>query len=66
MKVKVLLNGKERVVEVNEGASIEDVMESLGINSEEYLAVVNGKVVPDNMKVKDGMVIKLIRVVTGG
>ncbi len=66
MKVKVLLEGKEKVIEINEGATIEDVMEKLGVNPEEYLAVVGGEVVPDNMQVKDNISIKLIKVVTGG
>lgn len=66
MKVKILLKDKEKLVEVDEGGTIEDVMEKLGINPEEYLAVVEGKIVPDNMKVKDNMLIKMIKVVTGG
>ncbi len=56
---------RERVVEVEEGKSYSDVLESLGINPETVVIVKGDSPIPVDSKVEEGEV-KVLRVISGG
>lgn len=64
MKVR-LANGETREIS-RDKATIESVMQDLGISSQDYVAVCNGKVVPEDDLLSDGDELKLIRIAHGG
>lgn len=65
VKVEVARLG-ERVVKVRVGETVESVVKRIGLNPSEYVAVLNGKVVPDDKAIEGFSHLKLIPVVSGG
>lgn len=63
--VEVVRKGSQRV-KVRKGARVEDIVKLLGLNTEEYVAVLDGRVVPDDELVVEPSKLKLIPVVSGG
>jgi sulfur carrier protein ThiS len=45
---------------------VEDAIKALGLNPVEYVAVLNGRIVPDDEPIEIGTTLKLIPVVSGG
>ncbi len=67
MKVRIITENEERTVDINEkGVKIEDVLRKAGINPVTVLVKKNESLVPVEEKVKDGDVLELIPVVSGG
>ena len=70
-KIKVKLNfvrgfqKKEDVVEVDEGTTYSEILETMGINPETVVVVRDGLPVPMDDKAEEGE-IKVIRVISGG
>jgi sulfur carrier protein ThiS len=52
--------------EVKAGMTVRDAMLKVGLNPESVLAVREGQLVNEDTKIRDGDVIKLIAVVSGG
>ncbi len=66
MRITVrVLGGEERTVETR-AKNVGELMKELGINPEEYFAAVEGKVVPEDFQLEDGMKIVFVPVVSGG
>ncbi len=65
VKVEVARLG-ERVVKVKVGETVESVVKRIGLNPSEYVAVLNGKVVPEDRVIEGASHLKLIPVVSGG
>jgi sulfur carrier protein ThiS len=57
---------RDRTWEVKAGSTIRHIVESSGLNPESVLAVRNGKLINDATLTKQGDVIKLVAVVSGG
>ena len=68
MRVKVVLvpEGSERSLELPKGARILDVLKKLGLNREMHVVKLNGEVVVEEEALRDGDVLEVIRVVSGG
>ncbi|WP_461866078.1 MoaD/ThiS family protein [Thermococcus sp.] len=66
LRVKVIGRGIEREIEWQKSMTIKDVLHILGFNTESAIAKVNGKVVIEDEKIKDGDFIEIIPVVSGG
>lgn len=66
MKVKVILGKEEREVDVEEGATVAEVLKALGINREEVVAKLGDAIVTEEEPLKEGSEIELIRVISGG
>ena len=67
MKVRIITEDEERMVDINKkGVKIEDVLRKVGINPVTVLVKKNERLVPVEEKVKDGDVLELIPVVSGG
>jgi sulfur carrier protein ThiS len=70
--VATFIKAREMLVEVEgrerkaEGATVEELMASLGVSPEEYVAVLNGQVVTELEAVPPGSRLKLVRVWSGG
>ena len=63
--MKIILNGKD--TEIKENMSIEELEESLKIPVKAIVAEINGKIAADfSLKLKEGDVLELIRLVGGG
>lgn len=64
MTVKLVLRGKE--YEVKPGMTLLDSLKKIGVLSESVLAVRDGEMILDDEILKDGEVIKLVAVISGG
>jgi sulfur carrier protein len=64
MTVKLVLRGKE--YEVKPGMTLLDSLKKINVLSESVLAVRNGEMILDDEILKDGEVIKLVAVISGG
>jgi len=59
-------SGDIREVEVREGARVEEVLEAVGLRREEVVAKVGDRIVSEEEVLRDGDVVELIRVISGG
>lgn len=67
MKIEVEILGRERVsIEVDEGLSLKKIAEKLGIRKNEYIPVVNGRIVTWDYIVDEEVSLRLVPVVSGG
>lgn len=66
MRVRVRAEGREREVEVGEGATVEDLLERLGYDRESVLVRRGKKLVVEEEKLSEGDELEILRVVTGG
>ncbi len=64
MTVKLILRDKE--YEVRPGMSLLDALKKSGIVPESVIATRNGEMIIDDEILKDGDVIKLVAVISGG
>ena len=58
------LRGKTYTVPA--GLRIREAIKHIGLTPESYLAVRNGELVPEDERLKEGEVIKLVAVISGG
>lgn len=65
VKVEVVRLG-EKVLKIKAGETVESVTKRIGLNPSEYVAVLNGRVVPDDKTIEESSHLKLIPVVSGG
>ncbi len=66
MKVRLLYDRKEKVVEVEKGARVKDVLEKAGVNLETVIVKRGKEIVTEEEEVSSGDVIEAIRVISGG
>ncbi len=66
MLVRVLYRGEEKTFDMKEGETIYDLMKKMGLHPDVTIAMVDGKPVPEDVRVSDGMVVEMITVVSGG
>lgn len=64
MTVKLVLRGKE--YEVKPGMTLLDSLKKINILSESVIAVRDGEMILDDEILKDGDVVKLVAVISGG
>lgn len=64
MTVKLVLRGKE--YEVKPGMTLLDSLKKIDVLSESVLAVRDGEMILDDEILKDGDVVKLVAVISGG
>ncbi|GAB4485761.1 MAG: MoaD/ThiS family protein [Anaerolineales bacterium] len=64
MSVKLILRGKE--YEVKSGMTLLDSLKKIDVLSESVIAVRNGEMILDDEILKDGDVVKLVAVISGG
>jgi len=64
MAVKVIILNKEH--EVESGKTICDAVRSIGHMPDAFIFIVNGRPVPMDTLTADGMVIKAVKVASGG
>jgi sulfur carrier protein ThiS len=57
---------REKNWEIKGGATARDTLKKLGVNAESVLIVVNGKIVTDDVILREDDQIKLVAVVSGG
>ncbi len=68
VKVEIDKGGPLKVLEVDvkEGTMISDLFRHMGLVRESYIATINGRLIPDHVKLKNGDTIRLVRVSSGG
>jgi sulfur carrier protein ThiS len=66
VKIKVIMDGKERTINLDEGSTILDVLNVSGTEKNEVLTFRGGELMPFDETVKGGDEIEVMRVVTGG
>ena len=67
MKIQVEVLGREtKTVDIDRGNTLKDVAEKLGLRKNEYIPVVDGKVVTWDYRIDDEVKIRLVPVVSGG
>ncbi len=64
MTVKLVLRGKE--YEVRPGMTLLDSLKKIDVLSESVIAVRDGEMILDDEILKDGEVVKLVAVISGG
>ena len=66
MKIKVIMDGKERTISLDEGSTILDALNVSGTEKNEVLTFKGGELMPFDEAVREGDEIEVMRVVTGG
>ncbi|MCX8179671.1 MAG: MoaD/ThiS family protein [Candidatus Aenigmarchaeota archaeon] len=66
MKIKIVLGGKKKEVEVKNGENIIELAKRNNIILSNYIVKVNGKIVPENQVIKRYDKIEFIRIASGG
>ncbi len=66
MKIKVVIEGKEKVLDFKKGDSIADLARKNGIILSNYIVRVNESIVPEDEKVKEKDRIEFLKVISGG
>ncbi len=61
-----MYSGDLREVELQEGARVAEVLEAVGLRREEVVAKVGNRIVSEEEVLRDGDVVELIRVISGG
>ncbi len=64
MSIKLILRDKE--FEAKPGSTVRHALEKAGIQPESVLATRNGELITDDEILKEGEVIKLVAVISGG
>ena len=64
MSAKIMISGKEH--EVSSGQTICDAVHSLGFSPDAFIFMINGKPVPMDTPIHDGIRIKAVKVASGG
>lgn len=64
MPVKVIVRKQE--YEVPEGITVKQAVQQVGLNPESYLALRNGEMVVETDLLREGDVVKLVAVISGG
>ena len=57
---------RKKTYEFEENMSVKKVLKRICISSESYLVVRDGKLLTENDMIKDGEIIKIISVISGG
>ncbi|HII61852.1 MoaD/ThiS family protein [Pyrococcus horikoshii] len=66
IRVKVIGRGIEKEIKWREGMKVKDILREVGFNTESAIAKVNGKVALEEKEVRDGDLVEVIPVVSGG
>lgn len=64
MTAKLILRGKE--YEVKSGTTLRHALQKIGVDSESVLATRDGELITDDEIVREGEIIKLVAVISGG
>ena len=62
MKIKI----NDKLLNVKSGSSVMDALKEAGINTETVLVKKKGKLIPNDEHLKNGDVLELINVISGG
>jgi len=65
LTVVVLRRGSHKL-KLPKGTKVEEAIKALGLNPVEYVAVLDGRIVPEDEPIESGITLKLIPVVSGG
>lgn len=63
--IRVRIIGEEKEYVFDENLTPLDIFRKLNLNPDEWLVVLNGKIIPDDMPIKEGSLL-LLPVVSGG
>jgi sulfur carrier protein ThiS len=66
MKIKVVIEGKEKMLEYKKGMRIVDLARGNNIVLSNYIVKVNDVIVPEDEKVKEKDRIEFFKVISGG
>lgn len=66
IKISIVKGDNHSAVKVDLGSTISDVLDILGINRETVLVKLNGEVVVEEERLKDGDVVEVIAAISGG
>ncbi|MFH8080899.1 MAG: MoaD/ThiS family protein [Candidatus Aenigmatarchaeota archaeon] len=66
MKIKIIFEGKKRVVEYRKNMSIIELAKKNNIILPNYVVKINGELVPEDEKIKENDKIEFIRITSGG
>ena len=64
--IEVLINGKKKEIEIHGKIRGKELFKKLGLNGEEYLLIVNGKLSPLETPIEDGSKVEILPVISGG
>jgi sulfur carrier protein len=64
MAAKLILRDKE--YEARPGSTVRHALEKIGVTPESVLATRNGELITDDEVLKDGDIVKLVAVISGG
>ncbi|MDP6613072.1 MAG: MoaD/ThiS family protein [Candidatus Hydrothermarchaeota archaeon] len=66
MRIKLVLDGKERTIKAGSSSTVMHLLQSLGINRETVLVRKNGEICVEEEKIKEGDDIEIIKTISGG
>ena len=66
MAIKVIVRNKENIIEETKDMTVRKVYKKLDLLPETYLCVRNGDLITEQELLKDGDIIRLVPVISGG
>jgi sulfur carrier protein len=66
MTVKVILRNKEIILDETKDLTVSKILKKLNLIPETYLCVRNGELLTEQELIKDGDIIRLVPVISGG
>lgn len=67
MKIEVEILGRwTKIIEVDKGSRLGDIADKIGIRKNEYIPVIDGRVVTWDYRIDEASKIRLVPVVSGG
>ncbi|GBE55771.1 MAG TPA: hypothetical protein ENH28_03985 [Euryarchaeota archaeon] len=66
MKIKLLYDRGEKIIEVDKDVKVRDILERAGINTETVIVKKDGNIVTEEEELKTGDIIEAVRIISGG
>ncbi|GCC11580.1 sulfur carrier protein ThiS [archaeon] len=66
MKIKLLYDRGEKIIEVDKDAKVREILVRAGINTETVIVKKDGNIITEEEELKTGDVIEAVRIISGG
>ncbi len=66
MKIKLLYDRGEKIIEVDKDVKVREILVRAGINTETVIVKKDGNIITEEEELKTGDVIEAVRIISGG
>lgn len=66
VRTRIIGEGRTRVVRLRYGSTALDLLKKIGLNRETVIVRINGRISPEEERLKGGDSVEILKIVTGG